>query len=63
MSFIVLILGTAGVFNGGSLTQWKHMGFNGIWQHFKQECGLPDRQQHNYPLLKINRRMDCKRHV
>lgn len=51
-----------GYFQWGSLSQWKHMGFNGFWQHFKQECGLPDHQRHNYTMLKINRRIDSKRH-
>lgn len=37
------------------------MGFNGFWQHFKQECELPDHQRHNYTLLNINRRTDSKR--
>lgn len=46
---------------GVSLSQWKHMEFNKFWQAFTWECGLPDHQQDNYTLLKINRRILPKR--
>lgn len=42
---------------GVSLSQWKHMEFNGFWQAFTWEYGLCDHQQDNYTLLKINKRI------
>lgn len=47
---------------GVSLSQWNHTEFNRLWQAFMQECRLPDHQQDNHKLLKINRRILPKRH-